>query len=276
MSEQDKPRVITTIADGVAEVRLNRAEKRNAFDTAMCNAIVEAGAALTSDSSVRAVVLSGDGASFCAGIDLGMLGGLSGSSRPDGEGRPRQPTELSDSAITHMAQQAAWVWQEVPVPVIAAIHGHAYGAGIQIALGADIRIAHPDTALSVREVHWGLVPDMTGTLTLLSLAPLDVVKELVFTARVFDAREALQMGLVTRLAEDPREAALGLAREIAGRSPDAVRASKRVLNRAMVERAAGQFAAERDEIGRLLGSPNQAETMLAHMEQREPRFSDPT
>ena len=137
---------------------------------------------------------------------------------------------MQEGRITHLGQQVCWVWQEVPVPVIAAVHGHALGGGIQIALGADIRIVHPDTQLSVREVHWGLVPDMTGTLMLSQLVRADVAKELVFTARVFDGREAHALGLATRLSETPYDDAMAMAREIAGRSPDAVRGAKALIN----------------------------------------------
>lgn len=273
MSDTDKPRVVTTVVDGVADVRMNRPEKRNAFDVAMCEALVATGEQLAADRSVRAVVLSGEGASFCAGIDLGLFAGMMPAE--GGERPARKPTDLYTSGLTHMAQQAAWAWQEVPVPVIAAVHGHAFGAGIQIALGADIRIAHPGTSFSVREVYWGLVPDMTGTLTLLSLLALDKAKELVFTARIFDASEAESLGVVTRLADDPHAEALELARTIAALNPDSVRGAKRLLNAAATERAGTQFAAERDVIGSLIGSSNQRESVMSHMEKRPPKYADP-
>ena len=167
------------------------------------------------------------------------------------------------------------MWQELPVPVIAAVHGHALGGGLQIALGADIRIVHPDTQLSVREVHWGLVPDMTGTLFLSRLVRPDVAKELTFTARIFDGREAAALGLATRLSEDPVAEALELAAEIAGRSPDAVRGAKRLFNRLANEGAAEQFAEERREIADVIGTPNQVEAVMASVENRPARFGDP-
>ena len=147
------------------------------------------------------------------------------------------------------------MWQELPVPVIAAVHGHALGGGIQIALGADIRIVHPDAQLSVREVHWGLVPDMTGTLFLSRLVRPDVAKELTFTARIVSGREAGELGLATRVSETPREDAMALAAEIAGRSPDAVRGAKALFNRLANAGAAEQFAEERRVIGSLIGTP---------------------
>lgn len=272
-TEPEPPRVVVTVTDGVADVRMNRPAKRNAFDTAMCEALVSIGERLASDASVRAVVLSGEGASFCAGIDLGMFASMTPAA---GDRGSRGPSALYASGLTHMGQQAAWTWHEVPVPVIAAVHGHAYGAGIQIALGADIRIARPDTAFSVREVYWGLVPDMTGTLTLLSLLSLDKAKELVYTARVFDGVEAEALGVVTRLADDPYAEAMSLARVIAGLNPDSVRGAKRLLNAAAGERARVQFAAERDVIGALMGSANQRESVISHMEKRAPVYADPS
>jgi enoyl-CoA hydratase/carnithine racemase len=182
---------------------------------------------------------------------------------------------MKDGRITHLGQQVCWVWQEIPVPVIAAVHGHALGGGIQIALGADIRIVHPDTQMSVREVHWGLVPDMTGTLMLSTLVRADVAKELVFTARVFDGREAHTLGLATVLSDSPREAAMAMATEIAGRSPDAVRGAKALLNTLFNQGAAQQFAEERRVIGSLIGGPNQVEAVMANFEKRQAAFTDP-
>ena len=199
-------RVLISITDGVADVVFNRADKRNALDNAMFSAIAEAGENLKSESGLRAVVLSGDGASFCAGLDFSsfqaMAGGdgaTSNAARSDGN-----PGEMKDGRITHLGQQVCWVWQELAVPVIAAVHGHALGGGLQIALGADIRIVHPDTKMSVREVYWGLVPDMTGTYMLTQLVRPDVAKELTFTARVFSGVEAAELGLATRLSNTPR------------------------------------------------------------------------
>ena len=266
-------RVTIDLADGIADVRLNRPDKRNALDRAMFSAIAEAGEHVKSLPGVRAVVLSGEGKSFCAGLDLSVFGSLAegGGGSDDGSGNPGA---LTKTGLTHVGQQVAWVWQEVEAPVIAAVHGHALGGGLQIALGADIRVVHPDTQMSVREIYWGLVPDMTGTLFLSRLVRPDIVKELVFTARIFDGREASTLGLVTKLSDDPRADAMAIATEIAGRSPDAVRGAKRLINRLAVAGAADQFAAEREEIAALVGRPNQVEAVVAHMEQRPPTFVD--
>jgi enoyl-CoA hydratase/carnithine racemase len=262
-------RVIVQINDGIADVRLNRPEKRNALDREMFRAIAAAGEQLKSARDVRAVVLSGEGKSFCAGLDLSMFREFGGAGDDD------HPGTLQASGITHLGQQLAWVWQELPAPVIAAVHGHALGGGLQIALGADIRIVHPDTQLSVREVHWGLVPDMTGTFFLSELVRPDVAKDLTFTARILDGREAAALGLVTRLSDDPRTEALALAAEIAGRSPDAVHSAKRLINRLANDGAAQQFAAERSEIAGLVGTPNQIEAVMASVENRRAQFGSP-
>jgi enoyl-CoA hydratase/carnithine racemase len=260
---------------GVAHVRLTRPDKRNALDGAMFLAIAAAGERLKNDSSVRAVVVSGDGPSFCAGLDFGSFqamgsGGAGGNAAQNGA----DIGAMAEGRITHLAQQIAWVWQEVPVPVISALVGHALGGGMQLALGADIRIAHPDTKLSMREVHWGLIPDMTGTLMLSRLVRDDVMKDLVCTGRILPASEGAALGLVTRLSNDPVADALAAAREIAGRSPEAVRGAKRLINRLSNAGAAEHFAAEREIIFKLIGSPNQVEAITANFENRAPVFGD--
>jgi enoyl-CoA hydratase/carnithine racemase len=269
-------RVSITIEAGVADVRLNRPDKRNALDGAMFLALAEAGEGLKTEPGLRAVVLSGEGASFCAGLDFGSFQQMAGGGDAASAAAQRgNPGEMVDGRITHLGQQVAWVWQEVPVPVIAAVHGHALGGGIQIALGADIRIVHPDAQLSVREIHWGLVPDMTGTLMLTRLVRPDVAKELTFTGRIVSGTEALELGLATRLSDAPREDALALAHEIAGRSPEAVRGTKALFNRLLGEDAAGQLAQERQVIRGLIGSANQIESVMANFEKRAPVFTDP-
>jgi enoyl-CoA hydratase/carnithine racemase len=228
---------------------------------------------------VRVVVLSGEGSSFCAGLDFSSFtqmagGGGAGGGNGGGGNGDGNPGSMAPGRITHLGQQVCWVWQEVPVPVIAAVHGHALGGGIQIALGADIRIVHPDTQLSVREIHWGLVPDMTGSLMLSQLVRADIAKELVFTARVFDGREAHAIGLATKLSETPYEDAMAMAAEIAGRSPDAVRGAKQLINGLLHEQAASQFEAERRIIGSLIGKPNQVEAVMSNFEKRAANFVD--
>ena len=272
-------RVKVSIEGGIADVRLDRADKRNALDPAMFDAIARAGKDLVSNKEIRAVVLSGSGASFCAGLDFASFqsmanGGSSNSETKRNSGE--NAGAMQPGAITHLAQQICWVWQEVPVPVIAAIQGHALGGGMQLALGADIRIAHPDTQFAMREVHWGLIPDMTGTLMLSRLVRDDVAKDLVFSARVISGTEAHQLGVVTRLTDSPLETAMQIASEIAERSPDAVRGAKALINRLSNAGAAEHFAEERKIIHSLIGKPNQVEAVMSNFEKRPASFVSPT
>jgi enoyl-CoA hydratase/carnithine racemase len=268
-------RVTIEVVDGVADVRMNRADKRNALDNAMFTSLAAAGEYLKTQSEIRAVVLSGDGASFCAGLDFGSFQAMAEGPKTDSGVKNESGMNagaMSEGRITHLAQQVCWVWQEVPVPVIAAVHGHALGGGMQIALGADIRYVHPETQLSVREVHWGLIPDMTGTLMLSRLVRPDIAKELVFTAKVISGKEGYEIGLATHLSENPHADAMVIAREIAGRSPDAVRGAKKLLNLQANDGAAQQFAHEREVIGRLIGQANQVEAVMSHFEKRPPNY----
>ena len=271
-------RVLCTITNGVADVRMNRADKINALDSAMFAGLVEVGEALRTDSSVRAVVLSGEGRGFCAGLDFGsfqaMAGGKAGLDRvlPSTD-EVDDPSKLPGK-ITHQGQQACWVWQEIPVPVIAAVHGVALGGGCQIALGADMRYVTPDAQMSILEIRWGLLPDMTGTQMLPRLVGLDVAKELTFSGRMVRGEEAVVIGLATRVCVNPLEEALATAHEIAGKSPEAVRGAKALLNMAGQVSLAEGFAAERREIKKLIGSPNQVEAVSAFFEKRSANYSD--
>ena len=277
-------RVTVSIDAGVADVRLNRPDKINALDPEMFEALADTGRQLDQDPAVRAVVLSGEGRGFCAGLDFGGFramaggggtgdGGAGGGGAEGGAGGTAA-IGRTDGRITHLGQQAAYVWHEMHAPVIAAIHGVAFGGGIQIALGADIRIVAPDARLSVLEIRWGLTPDMTGTMMLPRLVGLDVAKELTFTGRIVEGEEAVRIGLATRVSDTPRETALELAREIAAKSPQAVRGAKRLLNQSGTVDVAQQFADERKTIGALIGIGNQAEAVTAYFEKRDPVFED--
>jgi enoyl-CoA hydratase/carnithine racemase len=262
-------RVLVNVNDGVADVRLNRPEKLNALDGAMFKALADAGESLKERSDVRAVVLSGEGRSFCAGLDVSSFQEM-GSSQEKNE---TDPEDALQGRITHLGQQAAWVWQELEVPVIGAISGHALGAGFQIAMGPDIRLVHPDTKMSVLEIRWGLVPDMGASVLLPPLVGLDVAKELYFTGRMISGTEAVQLGIATRVSENPRADALELAAEIAEKNPEAIRRMKTILNGIGERSTAQRFAAEREHIGALIGSPNQKEAVSAFFEKRTPKFT---
>ncbi len=262
-------RVTVTLSDGVADVRLNRPEKRNALDLAMFEALIAAGERLKTEPGLRVVVVSGNGCDFCAGLDFASFEAMRAGERLSAAAQ----LTPSDGPAKATGQRTAWVWTELEVPVIAAVHGNALGGGLQITLGADVRIVAPDAKLSVFEVAWGLIPDMTGTQLLPELVGRDVAKELTFTARIVSGEEAVRIGLA-RVEPDPLTAALAMARDIAGHSPHAIQAAKRLLNLAgRVELASG-FAAEQKEIRALIGSPNQVEAVSARFEKRDPTFTE--
>ena len=263
-------RVTVTVIGGVADVRLNRPEKRNALDPAMFEALIAVGERLKAEPGLRVVVISGNGRDFCAGLDFGSFEAMRGGGRVPAPGQLPPPAGPARAT----GQRAAYVWTELEVPVIAAVHGNALGGGLQITLGADVRIVAPDARLSVFEVEWGLVPDMTGTQLLPELVGRDVAKELTFTGRFVSGEEAVRIGLATRAERDPLTAALAMAKEIAGRSPHAIRAAKRLLNLAGREDLAAGFAAEQKEIRALIGSPNQVEAVTARFEKRDPTFAE--
>lgn len=260
-------RVHVSIENGVARVRLSRPDKLNGLDLAMFEALIDAGKRLASDRSTRAVVLHGEGKGFCAGLDfLSFMGSPDASQKLLARG-PESPANV--------AQRAAWIWQEVPVPVIAALHGVAFGGGLQIALAADVRFVTADAQLSVMEIKWGIIPDMAITQTLLRLVPLDRAKELTFTGRVISGTEAVALGLATRVCADPLEEALAMAALIAKKSPHAIRAAKRLLNDAPALSRADALKLETDLQVPLLGSANQMEAVGANMAKRDPVFADP-
>jgi enoyl-CoA hydratase/carnithine racemase len=261
-------RVVCMIADGVADVRLNRPEKLNALDMALFTALAETAAALADTPAVRAVVLSGTGRSFCAGLDLTAFSAMAAGERL----RPADDPTTTGADGRSLGQRAVLAWYDLPVPVIAAVRGHALGGGLQLALGADIRLAAPDATFSVYEINWGLTPDMAGTQLLPRLVGPDVAAELTYTGRTVEAAEADRIGLVTRLVDDPLAAARALAARIAAVNPDAVRASKGLLRQAHGPIEDG-LAAERAAMAAIMGSPNQREAAAAGLEKREPRFT---
>jgi enoyl-CoA hydratase/carnithine racemase len=261
-------RVRVEVADHVAVVTLTRPEKHNALDVPMFDGIVSAAERVATEPGVRAVVLHGEGPSFCSGLDvMGVM-----ASSPDGDGL-LAPLR---GEVPNRFQRAAYDWIEVPVPVIAAVHGNCLGGGLQIALAADIRIATPDARLSVMEIKWGLIPDMSITRTLPRLVAIDVAKELTFTGRTFSGEEALALGVVTHVADDPFQSALELAREIASKSPDAVRGAKRLFDQSWTGTAEETLTLEASLQLGLLGSPNQLAAVTAGLAKEPAEFVDPT
>jgi enoyl-CoA hydratase/carnithine racemase len=259
-------RVCVTVEDHVAEVRLTRADKLNALDPAMFDAIIEAGRAVGEAGGVRAVVLSGEGRAFCAGLDTASFG------REPDPGEPRLTERTHGNA--NKFQEVCVTWRKCLVPVIAAIHGVCFGGGLQIASGADIRIAAPDARLAIMELKWGLVPDMGSFPIWRDLLRDDVLRELVYTNRELSGEEAHRLGLITQLAGDPLARARELAGEIASRNPDAVRAAKRLLNGLHDQSFDEILLAESREQEGVIHKPNQIEAVMAAMGQRAPRFTD--
>jgi enoyl-CoA hydratase/carnithine racemase len=263
-------RVSCAVSNGIADVRLTRPEKRNALDRAMFRAIIEAADRVAADRSVRVVVLSGEGKAFCAGLDTSLFAAM--AAPPTGAGSSA-PGDATDS-LRADAVRAVRTWTELAVPVIAAVHGVAVGGGFQLALGADLRIVTPDAQLGVFEIKWGIVPDMCGTQLLPPLVGPDVAKDLMFTARVVSGEEAKVLGLATRLAADPRAAALDLAADIAGRNPDAIRMMKRLVDLSWATPLADGLRAEQELTEGMIGSANQLEAVRANLEQRPGMFED--
>ena len=258
------------VDDHVAVVTLTRPEKHNALDAAMFEGIVAAAAEVAATPGVRAVVLHGEGKSFCSGLDVASF-----MASGDGVAGFNVLKDREGPRDANLAQRVATDWLDLKVPVIAAIHGNCFGGGLQIALGADIRIAAPDAVLSVMEVRWGLVPDMGITQVLPHIVRLDVAKELTFTGRRVSGTEAQELGLVTRVAADPLAAARELAAEIAGRSPDSVRAAKRLYGETWPAPAADALVLETELQTSLMGSPNQLAAVVAGLSNQPAEFTDP-
>lgn len=271
MSAED--RISVTIENGVADVRMIRTDKMNALDDAMFSALIATGERLKAEPGVRAVVLSGEGRAFCAGLDMGNFGKMASGERKGGA--ETLVTAERTAGGSNRAQHAVMVWREIPVPVIAAVHGVAFGGGFQLCLGADIRYVTADTRMSVMEIKWGLVPDMAGLVLMRQLARDDVVRELTYSGRQFTGEEALSLGFATRVCADPRADALALAAEIAARNPHAIRADKRLLD--LAASGADQktvLLAESVEQTALIGSPNQIEAVMSNMQKRAAVFVD--
>jgi enoyl-CoA hydratase/carnithine racemase len=257
--------VTVEIVDHVADVRLNRAEKMNALNVPMFEAITRVGQELAQNKAVRAVVLSGEGRGFCAGLDLANFTDADFSADPFGAGR--------GGFYPNFYQLPGYVWKKMPVPVICALHGVAYGGGFQIAMGADIRIAHPGTRLSVMEIKWGLIPDMSTSQTLRDLVRVDVAKELTFTGRVVESGEALELGLVTSINENPRDAALEMAATIAKRNPNAITYGKYLFDSTWHGDEYTGLKMEERLQGKLLKTPNQMEAVMSELEGRPANYS---
>lgn len=261
---------ITMLEDGIADVRMTRVDKMNALDGAQWNALVEAIDQLKATPGLRVVVLSGEGRAFCAGLDLSSLQG----DRDPGASSAGGSLADRTKGISNNAQYAAYGWRELPVPVIAAVHGVAFGAGSQIMAGADIRIVHPDTRIAIMEMKWGLVPDVGGMPLWRTQVADDVLREMIYTNREFNGVEAKEMGFATHVSDDPHAKAMELARVIANKNPHAIRGAKRMCNALATSSDAELLQMESDEQLKVIRTPNQMEAVMSEMQKRKPNFAD--
>lgn len=261
---------ITMLEDGIADVRMTRVDKMNALDATQWAALVEAVETLKAMPGLRVVVLSGEGRAFCAGLDLASMQG----DRDPGASSAGGSLADRTHGIANNAQYAAWGWRELPVPVIAAVHGVAFGAGSQIMAAADIRIVHPETRIAIMEMKWGLVPDVAGMPLWRTQVRDDVLREMIYTNREFNGVEAKEMGFATHVAEDPHAKAMELARIIANKNPHAMRGAKRLCNLMGDASDAELLQAESDEQIKVIRTPNQMEAVMAEMQKRKPNFQD--
>jgi enoyl-CoA hydratase/carnithine racemase len=258
------PLVTCEIADGIAQVRLNRPDKLNALTLDLLDELVDVARRLRRDPSLRAVVLAGSGDAFCAGLDFA-----------DTLSRPRKMWATFTPRPwrgTNVFQEAPWAWRRIPVPVIAAVSGHCLGGGVQIALAADFRFADPDSTWSVLEGKWGLIPDMSGIQALKELVGIDVAKRLTMTAAMMSGKQAHEIGLVTELSADPVASATAFARELSERSPDALAAAKRLFDRSWTSGPRRTFARERAEQLRLLLGANFKIAQKAAFKRQSPEY----
>lgn len=256
-------RVVMSTKDGVCHVRLNRADKMNALDPAMFEDIIAALETLANDGDIRAIVLSGEGKAFCAGLDLGSFG-LNDDAPSDLVPRTH--------GKANWVQHLGWGWRQLPVPVISAVHGVCFGGGLQLMAGSDVKIIHPETRCAVMEMRWGLVPDMSGYPLWRGNVRDDVLRRLVYTNEVFSGEDAQHYGFATEVNADPLARAMELATVIAGKNPDAIRAAKRISNMMGEASDAELLMAESVEQTEIIYKPNQLEAVAAFFEKRDAKF----
>lgn len=261
-------RITTTINDHIADVRLNRPDKMNALDEDMFQAIIKTGQELAQNDSIRCVVLSGEGRAFCAGLDL------SNFSMDNGDSLQNQEVLERTYGIANKWQQVAWQWRALPIPVIAAVHGVAFGGGLQIMAGADIKYVAADTKLSIMEMKWGIIPDMAGTQLWRHSVRDDIIRELTYTNRIFSGEAAVNYGFATHVSENPHADAMKLAKEIASKSPSAIVKAKKVLNAAPYLNPEEGLMMESNEQVDILKKHNQIEAVFSSMQKRPGNFKD--
>jgi enoyl-CoA hydratase/carnithine racemase len=267
-----EPRVLVDIDGPIAHVTLNRPDKLNGIDLETIDELIAAAESLRHDRAVRAVVLRGDGRSFCAGLDFGAV---FGAGTVQGKVRIAR-SFFAGPRLVNRFQRVTQIWRELPVPVVAVVQGHCYGAGLQLAAGADFRFTTPDAAWSVLEAKWGLVPDMAGTVPFSELMSADDVMRLAMTGETVSGTRAVELGLATEASDDPLAAALALIDQILQRSPDAVAATKRLVyaTRRGSERRA--YRLERTLQSAMFRARNTAVARKAGLARQQPEFGPRT
>jgi len=265
-------RITLTVENHVAHVVLSRADKMNALDKKMFEAIPMVGDEIRNNANIRAVVVSGDGGNFCAGLDKSNFSSMLDNSDVSVAGAPSLAERTH--GIANAAQYAAWMWRELPMPVIAAVEGFCLGGGLQIALGADIRYAKPDSKFSILEMRWGIIPDMSSTQIMRHLVRDDIIRELTYTAKIFGAQEAKEWGFITDIVDDPVTHAMNTAEQISYKNPDAVRAAKKIIDASYYQTAQEGLLMESIEQDKIMGTPNQLEAVMSELQKRTPNFKD--
>jgi enoyl-CoA hydratase/carnithine racemase len=268
-------RIEFSVENHVAHVTLSRADKMNALDNKMFDAIPMVGEQIRSDPSIRVVVVSGDGGNFCAGLDKSNFSSMleNKSLSLDGD-QPAVTLADRTHGIANTPQYVVWMWRELPMPVIAAIDGFCLGGGLQIALGADFRYAKADSKFSILEMRWGIVPDMSSTQIMRHMIRDDVIRELTYTAKIFDAKQAKEWGFITDIVDDPLAHAMSVAKQIAYKNPDAIRAAKKIIDASYYQTAEQGLLMESVEQDKIMGTPNQIEAVMAELQKRKPEFKD--
>jgi enoyl-CoA hydratase/carnithine racemase len=250
----------------VAIVTLNRPDKYNAMSLEMFDQLIVTSEKIAKDRTVRAVVLTGEGKVFCSGMDIANF-------NPDSD-LTATSIQKRTHGICNKWQKAIWTWWECPVPVIAAVKGLSYGAGLQLTMAADIKYVHPETRFSILEMKWGLIPDLSGTQLMRGNVREDIFKELTFTNRIFSAEEAVQYGFATHVSGYPMKAAMEIANKIATKNPAAIIKAKTLINSAKYVSAKEGLQAESDLQQEIMMKPDQLEAVYANMQKRSPLFND--
>lgn len=268
-------RIELNVENHIAHVTLSRADKMNALDNEMFEAIPMVGEEIRNNASIRVVVISGDGGNFCAGLDKSNFASIlekKGVSLDENE--PAMVLAERTNGIANALQHVVWMWRDLPMPVIAAVEGFCLGGGLQIALGADFRYATPASKFSILEMRWGIVPDMGSTQIMRHMIRDDVIRELTYTAKIFGAEQAKEWGFITEIVDGPLAHAMSTAEQIAYKNPDAIRAAKKIIDTSYYQTAAQGLLMESVEQDKIMGTPNQVEAVMAELQKRKPDFKD--